>query len=414
MRHLVPKPLHLLKMDYKIRQLFLNDKTEAEKEFARIKATRAGIRIMSDKLPNLVLKIKNVDDRASNIIKQEMLSRNGEAVLSRDSLYLGDKKSDIIIFGTEKSIRSLSEKIKTQPFGLKQLSSEIKDFLDKKESYEKNDNLVIAGRIFLPEEKPVIMGVVNITPDSFYDGGRYSDFDAAYSRAMQLISEGASIIDIGGMSTRPGSVAPDIEEELNRTIPLIKKIRAQSNVLISIDTYRSKVAQQAIDAGADIINDISGLVLDPEMAKVASSNGAGIVIMHMKGTPKDMQLNPVYEDVIEEIFSFFYAQINFALEAGINRQKIIIDPGLGFGKTLEDNYFILKKIEDFKSLNQPLMIGASRKSFIGKVLELPAEERLEGSLAAASYCAQKKIDILRVHDVRETIRAVKVINSILN
>ncbi len=401
-------------MDYKIRQLFLDSKAEAEKEFEKIKATRSGIRIMSGKLFNLVLKIKNVDDKASNIIKQEMLSRNGEAVISRDSLYLGDKKSDIIIFGTEKSIRSLSEKIKSQPFGLKQLSAEIKDFLDKKENNNNENNFKIAEQGFLKEEKPIIMGVVNVTTDSFYDGGRYFDFDAAYKRALQLISEGAAIIDIGGMSTRPGSVAPDIDEELKRTIPLIKKIKAQSDVLISIDTYRSKVAQQAIDAGADIINDISGLVLDNEMIKVAASNNVSIVIMHMKGTPKDMQLNPVYEDLIEEIFSFFYTQVNLALEAGIAKDKIIIDPGLGFGKTVKDNYIILKKIDDFKSLNQPLMIGASRKSFIGKVLELPTDERLEGSIAAASYCAQKKIDILRVHDVKETIRAVKVINSILD
>ena len=399
-------------MEYKIRQLFLKDKSEAEKEFARIKATSHGIRIMSEKLFNLVLKIKEVDNKAANIIKQEMLSRNGEAVISRESIYLGNGKSDIIIFGTEKNIRSLAEKIKSQPFGLKSLSSEIKAFLDRKDDYEIKTDLKIAGKVFQKSEKPLIMGILNLTPDSFYDGGKYSSPDDAYRKASEMISEGVSIIDVGGMSTRPGSEEIDIEEEIKRTIPLIKKIKKNNDVLVSIDTYRSRVAEKAIDAGADIINDISGLMLDNKMKNVAASNNADIIIMHMKGTPRDMQTNPVYEDVVEEIYSFFYSQINYAVEAGIDREKIIIDPGIGFGKTVNDNYTILKNIEEFKSLNMPVMIGASRKSFIGAVLKLLPEERLEGSLAIASYCALKGIDILRVHDVRETIRAVKVINAI--
>ena len=399
-------------MEYKIRQLFLKDKSEAEKEFARIKATSHGIRIMSEKLFNLVLKIKEVDNKAANIIKQEMLSRNGEAVISRESIYLGNGKSDIIIFGTEKNIRSLAEKIKSQPFGLKSLSSEIKSFLDRKDDYEIKTDLKIAGKVFHENEKPLIMGILNLTPDSFYDGGKYSSPDDAYRKASEMISEGVSIIDVGGMSTRPGSEEIDIEEEIKRTNPIIKKIKKNNDVLVSIDTYRSRVAEKAIDAGADIINDISGLMLDNKMKNVVASNNADIIIMHMKGTPRDMQTNPVYEDVVEEIYSFFYSQINYAVEAGIDREKIIIDPGIGFGKTVNDNYTILKNIEEFKSLNMPVMIGASRKSFIGAVLKLLPEERLEGSLAIASYCALKGIDILRVHDVRETIRAVKVINAI--
>ncbi len=399
-------------MEYKIRQLFLKDKSEAEKEFARIKATSHGIRIMSEKLFNLVLKIKEVDNKAANIIKQEMLSRNGEAVISRESIYLGNGKSDIIIFGTEKNIRSLAEKIKSQPFGLKSLSSEIKSFLDRKDDYEIKTDLKIAGKVFHENEKPLIMGILNLTPDSFYDGGKYSSPDDAYRKASEMISEGVSIIDVGGMSTRPGSEEIDIEEEIKRTNPIIKKIKKNNDVLVSIDTYRSRVAEKAIDAGADIINDISGLMLDNKMKNVVASNNADIIIMHMKGTPRDMQTNPVYEDVVEEIYSFFYSQINYAVEAGIDREKIIIDPGIGFGKTVNDNYTILKNIEEFKSLNMPVMIGASRKSFIGAVLKLLPEERLEGSLAIASYCALKGIDILRVHDVRETIRAAKVINAI--
>ena len=407
----VLKQLLLLKMEYKIRQLFLNDKAEAEKEFARIKAAPHGIRIMSEKLFNLVLKIKEVDNKAANIIKQEMLSRNGEAVLSRDSIYLGSEKSDIIIFGTEKSIRSLAEKMKSQPFGLKLLSEELKNFLDHINDSAKKNSLKIAGKIFSAGEKPLIMGILNTTPDSFYDGGKYLNAGKAVERALQMIAEGASIIDLGGMSTRPGSEEADTEEEIKRTIPVIKEIKRQSDVVISIDTYRSRVAEKAIDAGADIINDISGLVLDSEMIKTVSSTKAYIVIMHMKGTPKDMQINPVYKDVTEEIYSFLYTQANSAIKSGIEKDRIIIDPGIGFGKTVEDNYTILKNIEEFKSLNMPILIGASRKSFIGKVLNLLPEERLEGSLAVASYCAVKGVDILRVHDVKETLRAVKVINA---
>jgi dihydropteroate synthase len=193
---------------------------------------------------------------------------------------------------------------------------------------------------------------------------------------------------------------------------LIKKIKTQSDVLISIDTYRSDVALKALEAGADIINDISGLTSDDKMKEIAVQYEACVVIMHMKGVPKDMQVNPVYEDIIEEIYGFFAERINLLQKAGMDKTKMIIDPGIGFGKTTDDNYLILKKIEQFKSLNVPMMVGASRKSFIGNLLNLLPEDRLEGSLAIASYCAYKNVDLLRVHDVRETIRAIKIIKSI--
>ncbi len=258
------------------------------------------------------------------------------------------------------------------------------------------------------------MGILNVTPDSFSDGGRYMDRETALKRALVMIQEGADIIDIGGESTRPGSSPVDVQEELQRTIPIIKELARLTPTAISIDTYKSEVAKQALDAGASIINDISALGYDKDMAKVAAEYKASVVLMHIKGRPKDMQLNPSYEALIPEIMDYFRHRIRIALDAGISEDNIIIDPGIGFGKTFEHNLQVLRELRSFTVFNKPLLVGVSRKAFIGYITGgLPVEQRLEGSIAASVIAMMNGAHILRVHDVKETVRAAKVADAVV-
>jgi dihydropteroate synthase len=258
-----------------------------------------------------------------------------------------------------------------------------------------------------------IMGILNVTPDSFSDGGRFFKFDDAVRQGMKMAEEGADIIDVGGESTRPGSHPVSLEEELSRVIPVIESLSQQLDVPISIDTYKAKVAQEALNAGAQMINDISALRFDPDLKKVAVQNNVPVALMHIQGTPRTMQENPWYEDVIGEITVYLKESIQIATDAGIGLEKIIIDPGIGFGKRLEDNLNILKNLNKFSILNCPILIGCSRKSFIGKILNLPMGERLEGSLAALAVAAMNGTHIVRVHDVKESKRVVNLVDAIL-
>ncbi|MCK4859116.1 MAG: dihydropteroate synthase [Candidatus Omnitrophica bacterium] len=258
-----------------------------------------------------------------------------------------------------------------------------------------------------------IMGILNVTPDSFYDGGKYYKKELAVRQGLRLANEGADIIDIGGESSRPGAKPISIKEEIRRVIPVIEGIRKKSETTISIDTYKSKVAEEAMRSGANIVNDISALRADKKMAETVQKYNASIVLMHMQGTPQNMQKNPSYKDVIAEICNFLRGRINFAEEQGIKAKKIIIDPGIGFGKTVEHNLLIIKHLKKFKLLKKPILIGVSCKSFIGKILNLPEEERLEGTLAAICISVMNGANILRVHNVKETKRAVEVVEAIL-
>lgn len=258
-----------------------------------------------------------------------------------------------------------------------------------------------------------IMGILNITPDSFSDGGRFFKFNDAVRRGMKMAEEGADIIDIGGESTRPGSDPVTLEEELSRVIPVIESLAKRTDIPISIDTYKANVAKQALDAGAQMINDISALRYDPAMRKIAAQYNVPVVLMHIQGTPKNMQQNPSYEDVIGEIAGYLKESIQIAMEVGIEKEKIIIDPGIGFGKRLEDNLNILKNLKKFSILNCPILIGCSRKFFIGKILNLPADERLEGSLAALAVAVMNGANLVRVHDVKESKRVLEVVDAIL-
>jgi len=258
-----------------------------------------------------------------------------------------------------------------------------------------------------------IMGILNLTPDSFYDGNRYFYIDAALKQAVKMYRDGANIIDIGGESTRPGSDPVSIDEEMDRVLEPLVRIKKEIPVPVSIDTYKSEIAEEACKAGAEIVNDISGITFDPKMFDVLIKYDVKVVIMHIKGTPKNMQANPYYDNVISEIKSFLAERIEYAEKKGIKPEKIIVDPGIGFGKRLEDNLKIIKYLDKFKPLGKQVLIGVSRKSFIGKILDVEPEERLEGSLAASIMAVVNGANIVRVHDVKETVRALKVAESII-
>jgi dihydropteroate synthase len=272
--------------------------------------------------------------------------------------------------------------------------------------------LIIKDHSFDFSERTFIMGILNVTPDSFYDGGKFSNLDEAVKRGIKMAEEGADVIDIGGESTRPRSEPISLEEELSRVIPVIERLSKEIEVPLSIDTYKSFVAKKALDSGASMINDISALRFDPEMKKIAAEYKVPIVLMHIKGTPKNMQDDPYYDDVMKEISSYLKESIQIAKDAGIEEDKIIIDPGIGFGKRLEDNLDILKNLSILKTLEKPILVGPSRKSFIGKVLDLPPEERLEGSLGALAVAIFNGANLVRVHDVKESLRVAKLVDAI--
>jgi len=257
------------------------------------------------------------------------------------------------------------------------------------------------------------MGILNVTPDSFYDGGRYLKIEDAVRRAFEMIEEGADIIDVGGESTRPFSEPISTDEELKRVIPVIEKIRARTDILISIDTYKSEVAKEALCAGASIVNDISGFGFDGKMAETVARFNAHAVIMHIRGTPKDMQLNPYYDDVVVEIIEHFKERLDFALSYGIERERIILDPGIGFGKRIEDNLKIIKDLKRFKEFGLPLLIGTSMKSFIGHITDSDLNERIEGTLASIAISIWNGADIVRVHDVKKAMKVIKLVDAVM-
>lgn len=262
--------------------------------------------------------------------------------------------------------------------------------------------------------RPLVMGILNVTPDSFSDGDRFTQEENLSAQIKTMLASGADIIDVGGESTRPYAEPVSQDEELRRVLPAIVRIRAMhSGIPISIDTTKAEVARQALEAGADIINDVSGLRFDPEMIGVAIAHEAPVILMHMHKTPKDMQDEPVYTDVIREISDFLAERISWAAEQGLAREQIIVDPGLGFGKTVAHNLTILKHLRVFKDLGCPLLIGHSRKAFIGRLLALETQERDLATALISSYCATQGADILRVHDVKKTAQAVRLHEAII-
>jgi dihydropteroate synthase len=269
------------------------------------------------------------------------------------------------------------------------------------------------GRRFELGPRTWLMGIVNVTPDSFSDGGLYLETDKAVARGLELVSEGADILDVGGESTRPGSRPVPEDEELERVVPVVRALRRKTEALLSVDTTKAAVAKAALEAGADIVNDTSALRADPAMAAVVARSGAALVLMHMQGTPLTMQEAPRYDDLLGEIGAFLAERMRAAAAAGIPAERIIVDPGIGFGKTYEHNLELLRRQEVFQALGRPVLVGVSRKAFLGAILDLPPTRRLEGTIAASVLAVERGAHILRVHDVGPVARAVRTAEAIL-
>lgn len=259
----------------------------------------------------------------------------------------------------------------------------------------------------------MVMGIVNVTPDSFSDGGRYSTVDQAVRHGLELVSEGAEIIDVGGESTRPGAMAVTAEEEMARVVPVIRELAGKVKAVISVDTMKPSVARAAVEAGALIVNDVATNSADPEMARVLADTGAAYVLMHMQGVPRTMQASPVYSDVVGEVSCFFDFQMSRLMAAGVDAEQIVLDVGIGFGKLLEHNLRLVGQISRFNRWNRPVLLGVSKKTFIGQHSGAPVEKRLPGSLACACWAVQNGVQIIRVHDVAATIQAVRMTEALM-
>lgn len=271
----------------------------------------------------------------------------------------------------------------------------------------------LRDRALTPGTPPLVLGIVNVTPDSFSDGGRFFDTEAAVARALRLVEEGADLLDIGGESTRPGARPVALEEELSRVIPVVRRLSGQTSVPISVDSNKAEVARQALEAGAHIVNDITALQGGPAMPEVVRTYRAGVILMHMQGTPATMQTRPRYRDVVAEVAAFLEARLQACVDVGIASSQVVFDPGIGFGKTTEHNVQLLAHLEELQRLGRPVCLGVSRKGFLGQLLGRPLEQRLAGSLAAACYALIRgSAQILRVHDVAETRDAVVLLKAL--
>ncbi|MFZ5985558.1 MAG: dihydropteroate synthase [Bacillota bacterium] len=387
------------------RVLYIDDMHTAKEEVRKIGVDASSMPWLSPKALFIAMKIENVSTFAANIIKQEMLGKGGDVAVNRGVANFSIDTSDILVMGTYSQYNRLLYKLGMQGGSLKEIGEEIQRILDgldtgKPDCFE-------CGRHKLPiGEKTYIMGILNVTPDSFSDGGQYIRLDSAVRRAKEMIEHGADIIDIGGESTRPGYEPVDALEEINRVVPVIERLSKEINVPVSVDTSKALVAEKALLAGASIVNDVWGLQKDPDIAEVVSKAGAGVVMMHN-------QDNKEYGDLMGDIIRFLRKSVEIGEKAGIRRESMVVDPGVGFGKTLEHNLEVMRRLKELKSLNLPVLLGTSRKSLIGNILELPVNERLEGTAATVTLGIAKGADIVRVHDVKEMTRVARMTDAMV-
>jgi len=386
---------------------------EAAAMFKQIGVDPYGIDAMASKSININILIEDQPCKIANIIKQEMLSVGGDAAVARGSVSCSVPVSDILIMGTIKQISALIRKIEKQPFGLNLIAGNILEIL---KNISKNEYVLKTCRREINlGKKTLIMGILNVTPDSFSDGGLFYSQQKAVERGLQMADEGADIIDIGGESTRPGAKSLDASVELKRVLPVIESLVKQIKIPLSIDTTKAKVAKFAMVGGAEIVNDISALHGDKEMTKTIKDAGAAVILMHMRGKPRNMQKgNLVYDNLMGEVTDYLKKSSEKALKAGIEKDRMIVDPGIGFGKTPEDNYKIIRNLYQLKELGIPVMIGSSRKSFIGRITGGEPEQRLEGTAATITAAIMNGCHIVRVHDVAAMKKVAAVTDAIVH
>lgn len=378
---------------------------------ASIGAHQDSLPIFAHKAEILPLKLLHVRTPAANIIKQEMLAIGGDAVTPMGAVNCSERYVDILLLGTLKAYKVLKKKLAQMPyFGIPQALADLEAALAPVDLR----TTLADGRV-LTYEKLCVMGILNITPDSFYEGSRVPELSAVVERAGKMLEAGAGILDIGGESTRPGSDSVDGEEERRRVVPAITALRkAYPKAVLSVDTYRAATAEAALAAGADIINDISAMEADVRMADVVVASKAPIILMHMRGTPKNMQQNCEYKNVVEEVAVYLAERAQLLRERGVGSDKIILDPGIGFAKNVQQNLRLMRDLKVLTSFGYPVLLAASRKSTIGAVLGgVPASERLEGTIATSLQAVYAGAQMVRVHDVEANVRAIRMLEAIL-
>ncbi len=383
----------------------IKDIKTAKEEIRKIGVDSEGMPWLSPKAVHACIKLENVSSYAANILKQEMLGKGGDAAVNRGVVNCSVKSTDVILMGTFSQYKKLIQKLSIQSSTLREISEELKDLIKcfengKPENFECRKYKLPLG------EKTYIMGILNVTPDSFSDGGQFNTIEGAVKWAKAMAAEGADIIDIGGESTRPGHEAVDADEEIKRVVPVIHHLTKEIDIPVSVDTMKAQVAEKALEAGAHIVNDVWGLQRDPMLADVIARSGAGVVVMHNKNEKE-------YTDLMGDIIKFLRQSISIAEKAGIGRESIAIDPGIGFGKTPQHNLEVMRKLNELNTLNLPVLLGTSRKSFIGHVLDLPVNERIEGVAATVTLGIAGGVDIIRVHDVKEMSRVAKMTDAMM-
>ncbi|TEB17229.1 Dihydropteroate synthase [Pelotomaculum sp. FP] len=392
-------------MTITVYSIMVDNKEEAFKAIASVGADPAGRRWMAPKAVHRLVMLDGVQPRQANIIKQELLGKGGEAAVSRGVVDCSVSETKVLLMGTLRQYDDFLAKLEAQPFGLKALAIRIREVLEGQEGLRPR-GLDCRGKILQLGVKTLVMGILNVTPDSFSDGGSFYDPGLALERAAQMVDEGADVIDLGGESTRPGYVKVEAGEELARVIPVLRRLVGSLPVPVSIDTTKPAVARGALEAGAHIINDQWALRSDPAMAGLAAEYGAPVVLMHnQQGTS--------YRDLTGDLVTYFQESVRLAVEAGMARDRLIIDPGFGFGKTPAQNLELLRRLKELRCLGLPILVGTSRKSTIGKVLDLPVDQRLEGTAATVAAAILNGADLVRVHDVKEMARVARMTDAIV-
>jgi len=392
-----------------IRCLHIPDAREAIYQMRGVGVDATGLKLMKGKTLHFNFRMEGIDPRTANLLKQEMLSLGGDAALDRTGLDCSAKSTDAILMGTQKQFEKLILKLDQYP-DLQPLAVPLKEAF--KNISRTRYSIRCRKRTFILGKRTLLMGVLNVTPDSFSDGGLYFDKGKSIAQGLRMVEEGADLLDIGGESTRPGSKPLELDEELRRVIPVIEVLAKEVDVPISIDTYKSTIAQKAIEAGAEMINDISGLHFDESLARVAAEEDVPLVLMHIRGTPETMQNDVHYDSLFSEILLSLKDSIQKAESAGLDPQQIIIDPGIGFGKTIDHNLLIIKNLFEFRILGKPILLGTSRKSFIGKILNANATDRLEGTLSTIAIGVLNGAHIIRCHDVLQAKKVIAVADAI--
>lgn len=388
-----------------MRWLKIDNLKQAEKALMQIGVDSGGIQYMKGKAVTRVIKLDNVRLAGAHILKQEMLSLGGDAAVHREVVVNGISHSDVLLMGNEKQLKRLASKLRAQPFGLKGTATALLNLLSNMNSTALR-NIDCRGKTLELGSQTLIMGILNVTPDSFSDGGMFLNPSYALTQAERMVDQGADLIDVGGESTRPGHLGIGAEEEWERLKPVILELLKSCSVPISVDTQKSEVAEKALEAGVHMINDIWGLQKDPMMAKVIAQYKAPVVLMHNKD-------NTEYNNLMGEVMEYLSHSIDIALDNGISQEHIIVDPGIGFGKTPDQNMEVLSRLEELKILGFPILLGVSRKSVIGRTLNLPVEQRLEPTIALGTLGVAAGVDILRVHDVLENKKATLMVDQII-